>query len=41
VTIRVAGRTVQATLAAGEAMEIRIASALRKLTPGVTLQVSV
>jgi trehalose/maltose hydrolase-like predicted phosphorylase len=41
VAIRIAGKTVQATLAEGEAMEIRIASAMRKLTPGATLQVSV
>jgi trehalose/maltose hydrolase-like predicted phosphorylase len=41
VAIRVAGRTVQATLAKGDAMEIRIAAARRKLTAGVTLQVEV
>jgi trehalose/maltose hydrolase-like predicted phosphorylase len=40
VVIRIAGRTVQATLAEGEAMEIRIAAAKRKLTPGATLKVS-
>src|SRR5262245_65935147 len=32
VAIRIAGRTVQATLAEGEAMEMRIAAATRKLT---------
>jgi hypothetical protein len=41
VAIRIADKTVQATLAEGEAMEIRIASAMRKLTPGATLRVSV
>ena len=41
VAIRVAGRVVQATLLQGEEMEIRIAAATRKLTPGATLQVSV
>jgi len=40
VVIRISGRTVQATLAEGEAMEIRIAAAKRKLTPGATLKVS-
>ena len=40
VAIRIAGRTVQVTLADGEAMEMRIAAAKRKLTPGVTLKVS-
>jgi trehalose/maltose hydrolase-like predicted phosphorylase len=40
VAIRVAGRTVQATLLQGEEMEIRTAAATRKLTPGATLQVS-
>ena len=40
VVIRITGRTVQATLAEGEAMEIRIAAAKRKLTPGATLKVS-
>ena len=38
--IRIAGRTVQVALADGEAMEMRIAAAKRKLTPGVTLKVS-
>ena len=41
VAIRIAGRTVQATLVEGEAMEIRIAAATRKLTAGATAQVSV
>jgi len=40
VVIRITGRTVQATLAEGEAMEIQIAAAKRKLTPGATLKVS-
>jgi trehalose/maltose hydrolase-like predicted phosphorylase len=40
VAIRVAGRVVQVTLSQGEEMEIRIAAATRKLTPGTTLQVS-
>ena len=39
--IRIAGRTVQATLVDGEAMEIRIAATTRKLTPGATLEVSI
>ena len=38
--IRIAGKTVEATLAKGEPMEMRIAAAPRKLTAGVTLQVS-
>jgi trehalose/maltose hydrolase-like predicted phosphorylase len=41
VAIRITGRTVQATLAEGEAMEMRIGAATRKLTAGATLQVSV
>jgi len=41
VGIRIAGDTVQATLAEGEEMEMRIAAAKHKLTPGATLQVSV
>jgi trehalose/maltose hydrolase-like predicted phosphorylase len=41
VTIRIVGRTVEATLAEGEAMEMRIGAATRKLTAGATLQVSV
>jgi trehalose/maltose hydrolase-like predicted phosphorylase len=41
VAIRIAGGTVQATLLHGEAMEIRIADSMRKLTPGATLQVAV
>jgi trehalose/maltose hydrolase-like predicted phosphorylase len=40
VAIRIAGGTVQATLAKGEEMEMRIAAAKHKLTPGRTLQVS-
>ena len=40
VAIRIAGRTVEATLVEGEPMEMRIAAATRKLTAGVTLQVS-
>jgi trehalose/maltose hydrolase-like predicted phosphorylase len=39
VAIRIAGRTVQATLVEGEAMEIRIAATTRKLTAGATVQV--
>jgi trehalose/maltose hydrolase-like predicted phosphorylase len=41
VAIRIAGRTVQATLVDGEAMEIRIAAATRKLTAGAPVQTSV
>jgi len=41
VAIRIAGRTVQATLVEGEAMEIRIAAPTRKLTAGATVQASV
>ena len=41
VAIRITGRTVQATLVAGEAMEMRIGAAARKLTAGAPLQVSV
>jgi trehalose/maltose hydrolase-like predicted phosphorylase len=41
VAIRIAGRTVQATLVNGEAMEIRIAATTRKLTAGATAQASV
>jgi trehalose/maltose hydrolase-like predicted phosphorylase len=40
VAIRIAGRTVQATLVEGEAMEIRLATTTRKLTAGATVQVS-
>ena len=40
VAIRIVGRTLEATLAAGEPMEMRIAAATRKLSAGVTLQVS-
>src|SRR5262249_47364581 len=38
VAIRIAGSTVQATLADGEAMEIRIAATTRKLTAGAAVQ---
>jgi trehalose/maltose hydrolase-like predicted phosphorylase len=41
VAIRIAGSTVQATLAKGEETEMRIAAANLKLTPGATLQVSI
>jgi hypothetical protein len=41
VAIRITGGTVQATLAEGEAMEMRIGAATGKLTAGATLQVSV
>src|SRR5438045_7302346 len=41
VAIRIAGRTVQATLVEGEGMEMRIAAAMQKLTPGTTLEMSV
>jgi trehalose/maltose hydrolase-like predicted phosphorylase len=41
VAIRVAGSTVQATLTSGEAMDIRIGTAVRKLTPGPMLEVQV
>ena len=41
VAIRIAGKTVQATLVKGEAMELRIAAAKRKLTAGAPLDVSV
>jgi hypothetical protein len=41
VAIRIAGGTVQATLTDGEAMEVRIAGAKRKLTPGATVKVSI
>jgi trehalose/maltose hydrolase-like predicted phosphorylase len=41
VAIRIAGKTVQARLVKGEAMEMRIAAVARKLTPGATVQVSV
>jgi trehalose/maltose hydrolase-like predicted phosphorylase len=40
VAIRIAGRTVEATVVEGEPMEMRIAAATRKLTAGVALQVS-
>jgi trehalose/maltose hydrolase-like predicted phosphorylase len=41
VGIRIAGRTVQATLMEGEPMEMRIAAAKRKLTAGETLHVAI
>ena len=41
VAIRIAGKTAQATLVDGEGMEIRIAGTRGKLTPGVTLEVSI
>jgi hypothetical protein len=41
VAIRIAGKTVQATLAAGEGMDIRIAGTRGKLAPGATLEVSI
>src|SRR5262249_5381574 len=41
VAIGIAGRTVEATLAEGQAMDIRIADAMRKLTPGATAKVSI
>jgi trehalose/maltose hydrolase-like predicted phosphorylase len=41
VEIRIAGRTVHARLAEGEPMEMRIATAKRKLAAGETLQVSI
>jgi trehalose/maltose hydrolase-like predicted phosphorylase len=40
VGIRIAGRTVEATLVEGEPMEMRIAATTRELTIGATLQVS-
>jgi trehalose/maltose hydrolase-like predicted phosphorylase len=39
VAIHIAGSTAQATLVEGEAMEIRIAAATRKLTAGATVSV--
>jgi trehalose/maltose hydrolase-like predicted phosphorylase len=41
VAIRVAGKTVQATLVDGEGMDIRIAGTRGKLAPGATLEVSI
>jgi trehalose/maltose hydrolase-like predicted phosphorylase len=41
VAIRIAGKTAQATLVDGEGMEIRIAGTRGKLTPGVTVEVSI
>ena len=40
VVIRIAGSTVQITLTDGEAMEMRIAGAMRQLTAGAALQAS-
>ena len=40
VAIRIAGRNVLATLLDGQPMEMRVAAATLKLTPGKTLQVS-
>jgi trehalose/maltose hydrolase-like predicted phosphorylase len=40
VAIRIAGRTVEATLVEGEPMEIRVAATTRKLAAGATVQVS-
>jgi trehalose/maltose hydrolase-like predicted phosphorylase len=36
--IRIAGRTVQATLMKGEAMDIRVGTSLQRLTPGTMLE---
>jgi trehalose/maltose hydrolase-like predicted phosphorylase len=36
--IRIAGRTVQATLIKGEAMDIRVGTSLQRLTPGTMLE---
>jgi hypothetical protein len=41
VAIRIAGRTVQAELVEGEAVEMRIAAATWKLAPGATLQATI
>ena len=41
VAIRIAGRTVQAELVEGEAVEMRIAAATLKLAPGATLQATI
>jgi hypothetical protein len=41
VAIRIAGKTVQATLVEGEAMEIRIGGATQKLMAGATRQMSI
>jgi trehalose/maltose hydrolase-like predicted phosphorylase len=41
VAIRVDGSSVEATLAKGEQMEMRIAAATHKLTPVAPLQVSI
>ena len=39
--IRIADRTVQATLVEGEGMEMRIATTMGKLAAGATLEVSI
>ena len=39
--VRLTPGSVEATLAAGEAMEIRIAGATRRLEPGVTVQMPI
>jgi trehalose/maltose hydrolase-like predicted phosphorylase len=41
VAIRIAGRSVQATLVEGEAIDIRIATARQRMTPGETLHAAV
>jgi hypothetical protein len=41
VAIRIAGRSVEAKLVEGEAMEIRIATAKHKLTADTPLQISI
>ena len=41
VAIRIAGSTVQVALIEGGTIEMRIAAATHKLTPGETLQLSV
>jgi trehalose/maltose hydrolase-like predicted phosphorylase len=41
VAVRIADKSVEATLTEGEAMQMRIAGATRELTAGATLQTSV
>jgi hypothetical protein len=41
VAIRIADRTVQATLVEGEGMKMRIAATVGKLAAGATLEVSI
>ena len=41
VAIRIADRTVQATLVEGEGMEMRIAATMGKLAAGATLEVAI